>query len=81
MIHDYDTGRSTVFQELDLLDLAHKPISAVDTARALSDVDQPTSGQKQKARRRLERLQKAGALTLVQAGDSRTNQPALWVRV
>jgi hypothetical protein len=79
VFHNYETGRSTVFHAVDLLDLAKRPLSAVDAARALFDVITPDANQKKKAQRKLDQLVKAGHLRVCQVGNQGTKAPTLWV--
>jgi hypothetical protein len=80
VIHDHDTGQSTIWHAADLLMLAKQPggLTAVDAAKALFDTDKPDPSQKEKARRRLESLSKQDLLWLFDPGDKATNKPAKW---
>ncbi len=80
VIHDHETGRSTVWHATDLVQLAKAPggISALDAARVLFDAEKPTATEKEKARRRLDRLARSGELTVVQHGDVATKQATKW---
>ncbi|MBA3718683.1 MAG: bifunctional DNA primase/polymerase [Nocardioidaceae bacterium] len=80
VIHDHETGRSTVWHSTDLLTVATTPggISAVDAARALFETDKPTASEKEKARRKLDRLVRDGLLRVTQEGNVATNQPKKW---
>ena len=80
VIHDHDTGRSSVWHATDLALLAKAPggLSALDAARVLFDAEKPTATEKEKARRRLDRLARSGELTVVQHGDVATKQATKW---
>lgn len=80
VVHDQITGRSQVWHHADLALIARQPggITALDAAAAMFDTEKPTPNQKEKARRRLERLVVTGVLTLTQQGDRATNTPARW---
>ncbi len=80
VIHDHDAGRSTVWHATDLVQLAKAPggISALDAARVLYETDKPTATEKEKARRRLDKLARIGELTVVQHGDVAAKQATKW---
>ena len=80
VIHDHETGRSTVWHATDLVVLANTPsgISALEAARVLFDTDKPSASDREKARRRLDKLTSQGLLRVVDAGDRSTNQPTRW---
>lgn len=81
IIHDHDTGRSTVWHASDLVQVAKTTpggISALDAARVLFDTDRPTAPQREKARRRLDRLTDQGHLVVVSEGDRSTNTATRW---
>jgi len=80
VIHDHDAGRSTVWHATDLLVLAATPggVSALDVARVLFDTEKPTATEKEKARRRLDRLSRSGDLEVIQHGDAATKQATKW---
>jgi replicative DNA helicase len=82
IIHDATTGRTEIFHAADLALLASRPggLSAVDAARVLSETDTPTANEKEKARRRLQALERSGALVLIDPGEQRTNRPQRWAR-
>jgi len=83
VIHDVDTGRSTVWHVTDLLVVAKSTrlgITAAEAAKALFEVDKPTPAEREKARRQLDRLVRAGSLH-VEAGDPADNRPTRWVAV
>ena len=58
--------------------LARPPggITALDAACALNDTDNPRPADKEKARRRLDKLERAGLLILLDPSDQATNRPA-----
>lgn len=78
--HDYETGRSTVWDAVDLVALARRPggLSAKDAAAALYDLSDPKMNDVQKARRKLDKLTRDGRLKVVQQGDRTANRPTLW---
>lgn len=80
VIHDHDTGRSSVWHATDLVLLAAQPggLSAVEAARVLFETDKPTPSQKEKARRRLTSLADSGSLMLIDAGDPGAKRSARW---
>jgi hypothetical protein len=80
IMHDWETGRSTIWHTADLVLLAQQPggVTALDAARALFDTEDPTRNDKEKARRRLQQLEKSGQLTLLDPGGSASKQPAIW---
>ncbi len=82
VIHDHVTGRSSVWHSADLVTLAGKPggITAVEAAAALFDTEKPTANEKERARRKLTSLEKAGELVVVQEGDKAGNTPTKWGR-
>lgn len=82
IVHDHELGRSIVWHATDVLALAAKTggVSAVDVAGVLFDTDKPSAGEKEKARRKLVGLERAGELVLVQVGDRAANVPAKWGR-
>jgi hypothetical protein len=79
VLHDHSTGRSTIYHAVDLLVLAQQPLSAVEAARQLFDVQTPNANQKKKAERRLAQLVKAGRLRVCQTGSQSTKTPTKWV--
>lgn len=80
VIHDHETGRSKVWHSVDLITLAStgSGITAVDAARALFDADKPTAAQKEKARRRLDRMVNGGVVRVAEQGDVATKTPRRW---
>ena len=80
IIHDQTTGRSSVWHSVDLVLLAKQPggVTALAAAQAMYDANKPTANQKEKARRRLQQLEKSGQLELINAGNSGSKQPAIW---
>ena len=79
IIHDHDTGRSKTWHSVDLVLLA-KPggLTAVAAAMAIFETDKPTANEKDKARRRLDKLTRQGFLKITQQGDAATNKPKIW---
>jgi len=80
IIHDHTSGRSNVWQATDLVVLAGQPggLTALDAARALFDVSKPDANQKEKARRRLQALERKGDLVVFDPGHKPTNRPQVW---
>jgi hypothetical protein len=78
VLHDQTSGRSRIWRTRDLVLRARQPggITALDAARALNDTNNPRPADKEKARRRLDKLQRAGLLILLDPGDQATNRPA-----
>ena len=60
--------------------LAKQPdgLTAVAAAMAMFETDQPTANEKDKARRRLDKLTGHGFLKITQQGDAATNKPKIW---
>ncbi len=61
----------------DLVQLAKAPggIAALDAARVLFATDKPTASEREKARRRLDKLAAGSLIRVVSEGDRSTNQP------
>jgi 5S rRNA maturation endonuclease (ribonuclease M5) len=80
ILHDDITGRSTIWHGTDLLEVVRsaRQMSALDAAKILFDTDKPTDAEKQKARRKLDRLVASGHLWMFDKGDAATKRPALW---
>jgi hypothetical protein len=80
IIHDHDTGRSKTWHSVDLVLLAKQPGGANRVAAAMTifETDQPTANEKDKARRRLDKLTGHGFLKITQQGDAATNKPKIW---
>ena len=80
ILHNTDTGRSEVWHAVDLVELvrARGSITALDAAKALNDTDKATSAEKEKVRRRLDRLVDSGHLWVVDQGDVKTKRSKTW---
>lgn len=80
IIHDGESGRSTVWESADLVSIATATgtLSALDAAKAMFETDKPTPAEKEKARRRLDQLVRSGSLSIVDGGDKAANRPRLW---
>lgn len=80
VLHDRDTGRSSRYDEVDLVKLARTggPLTAAMVACHLFDTQKPTAAQKQKARRKLAGLVSSGHLIQSSEGDASTQQSAEW---
>jgi replicative DNA helicase len=78
--HDHEAGVSSVWHAADLVEVARVrgPLSARDAAACLFDTEKPSAADKEKARRRLDALVRAGHLTVVDEGDKGSNRPRLW---
>lgn len=70
LLHDQDTGTMTVEHGADLLELAAaggaNGITAVNAAIALFDTDRPTRANKEKAKRKLDKLVNRGLLVRIE---------------
>lgn len=62
--HDHARGRTTLADAVDLLDLAATGLTVADAAKNIYETDAPTREQKERARRRLEKLVSSGNLVL-----------------
>jgi hypothetical protein len=62
ILHDHDAGTSSIFEQVDVLQaLLHRPgMTAADLARLLSNGQAPTVSDRERARRKLDRLVQAG---------------------
>lgn len=80
VLHDQDTGMSSVWHQADLVALAGQPggVTAVKAAEALFDAETPTPSEKAKARRKLDRLANEGHIKVTDEGDQTTNSPRRW---
>ena len=60
--------------------LAKQPggLTAVAAAMAIFETDKPTANEKDKARRRLDKVTGHGFLKITQQGDAATNKPKIW---
>ncbi|QOK21391.1 AAA family ATPase [Janibacter indicus] len=80
VLHDSTTGRSSIFHATDLIALArgNGDITAREAAKALSETDKPTANQVEKARRRLQALEKSGQLFIYDTGNKAKGAPTRW---
>jgi hypothetical protein len=74
VVHDHDTGRSTIRDRIDLLDLVNASrggLTALLAAQAYFETDKPSRAQKETMRRRLKKLAEQEAVDTKQnaAGD------------
>ncbi|MGW0764661.1 AAA family ATPase [Streptomyces sp. NPDC002676] len=83
LAHDHASGRTTVMQSTDLLEMARvagpEGLTALAAAEALFESKKVSKAQKEKARRRLEKLTEGGKLCRVEPaypGGSATYYPA-----
>lgn len=83
VLHDSETGTTSVFHSTDLVALARAQgeITAKHAASALAETDTPTPNDVEKARRRLNKLVQSGHLFVLQEGDKATNTATLWAAV
>ncbi len=82
IIHDHDTGRSAVWHATDLVAVCQTAggLTAAGAARVLYDTDNPTASEREKARRRLDKLANQGLVDVLIEGDRTNNQPTRWGR-
>jgi replicative DNA helicase len=77
LLHDHGKGRTTIYDEIDLLALAEaagaEGLLVFDAAGAMFRTDQPDKNEIEKARRRLDRLADQGQL---EKDDSQKPKPA-----
>jgi AAA domain/DnaB-like helicase N terminal domain len=80
ILHDDLTGRSEIYHEVDLLEVVRKrgQINASDAAEALYDTEKPTSAEKQKAHRHLDRLVASHHLWVMHEGGKGAGNARLW---
>lgn len=81
IVHDHTIGRSTVWHSADLVSVAlacPDGLSAVEAACALFDTEKPSAAEREKARRKLERLASDGLLSVLDEGDQRSGRARRW---
>ncbi len=81
VLHNQITGESIVHHAADLVSLAGfypDGLSAKDAAKVLFETDKPSPNEVEKARRRIEALERSGLLVVVRHGDKTANQATLW---
>lgn len=81
VVHDHEQGRSSVWHSADLLSVAlasPSGLTAVQAATALFEVEKPTAAEREKARRKLDRLVSEGLLEVVDEGNQSAGQPKKW---
>lgn len=81
IVHDHEHGRTSIWHATDLLAVVSAipgGMSAVAAARVMFETEKPTASEKEKARRRLERLVSDGLLSVVDEGDQGASRPKLW---
>ncbi|TKD54227.1 AAA family ATPase [Micrococcus luteus] len=78
VIHDDRTGRSQVMDEADPLVLARAAgrVTVADLARAMFGTDAPTRNETEKARRRLDKLARTGALEVREVAGEGGGRPS-----
>lgn len=77
VLHHHDKGRSEVYEPTDLLALAAKGLTLTDAARATFG-EKPTLAQREKTRRRLDRLTRDGLLVKNAIEDSKGRDVSVW---
>lgn len=80
LLHDPDAGRTTVHHAADLVGMARARgrLSALDAAAAMFETEKPTAAEREKARRKLEKLTRGGLLVVVAEGDKTAGEPTRW---
>lgn len=78
ILHDGPSGRVEVAEEVDLLAVARGGITALHAAAMIFGVETPTHAQREKARRRLEKLVATGWLVTRPAGPNERGALAYW---
>lgn len=81
LVHDHSSGSTALYEQFDpaaYVSAADDGVTAVDVARRMFDTDKPTPSQKEKARRRLDRLAADGVVAVVDEGDVPSNRPKRW---
>jgi len=80
ILHNDVSGRSEMWHSVDLIELVRVrgSITALDAAKALYETEKPSPAEREKARRRLDRLVADGFLWPLDPGDRATNRPASW---
>jgi len=80
VVHDHTVGRSSVWHAADLVEAARAAggLTAVDAARVLFDAEKPTAAEREKARRRLEKLTSAGLMDVADPGDQASGRARMW---
>lgn len=82
LMHDHDAGMLTIFHSTDLLELVTATgvdgATAKGAAAAIFGIAEPSTGQVEKARRRLMKLTAEGLLACVEGGRGRGAQPSAW---
>lgn len=80
LVHDHPAGVTTVQHSADLLELARlggvHGVTATVAAEAINETKKVTAAQREKARRRLDKLATAGQL--VRVDPSKPGEPARW---
>jgi energy-coupling factor transporter ATP-binding protein EcfA2 len=68
--HHHGQGRSSLPEAVDLLDLAAKGVTVADAASAIYDTSSPNRNQRERARRRLDKLDEIGKVRKVSGEGS-----------
>lgn len=77
VVHHHDRGRSEVYEPTDLVSLAQRGLTVSDAARATYG-EKPSLAEREKIRRRLDRLTRDGALTKTAIADSQGRDVSVW---
>lgn len=82
VLHDHDAGVSTIYEQVDPLAVlrAKRTITALEMAEAMFQTAKATLAEKEKARRKLDRMVDQGLATKVE-GDRATGTPTLYTWV
>jgi replicative DNA helicase len=84
LVHDHGAGTTTVLHTADVFEMARAAgtggLTALRYAEALYDTNKPTAGQREKARRKLDRLAADGHLTRVEGtrGGGTERRPTVY---
>lgn len=84
IVHDHDHGRSTIWHGVDLLHVVKIKgrITAQDAAALLYETDKPNPAEREKARRRLDKMTTDGLLVVLEeggrGGDRNSPKPRTW---
>lgn len=80
ILHEGATGRTVIYHAADLVALARSEgeVTALSAARVLFETDSPSTNEREKARRRLDKLVSAGQLAVLVAGDRGGRQATVY---
>lgn len=70
LIHDHDRGTTTIYEQVDMLDIVGRTgrTTALTAAMLLFETQKPSRSEKEKARRKLDRLVTSGHLIRIDGG-------------